>query len=90
MGWNLSSLFARAVDTSSTQSALPTSSSEVEMYSLLLQSFTRDGAVTGEVSLTFEVKSTNKTLIIAGSIGAVSCAPLCPDRSMCGRHAAMR
>jgi hypothetical protein len=70
--------------------ALPTSSSEVEKYSLLLQSFTRNGAVTGEVSLAFEVKSTNKTLIIAGSIGAVSCAPLCLDRSMCGRHAAMR
>jgi hypothetical protein len=56
--------------------ALPTSSSEVETYSLLLQSFTRDGAVTGGVSLTFEVKNTNKTLIIAGSIGAVSCSPL--------------
>ena len=70
--------------------ALPTSSSEVETHSLLLQSLTRDGAVTGEVSLTFEVKNTNKTLIIAGSIGAVSCAPLCLDRSMCRRHAAMR
>ncbi len=55
--------------------ALPTSSSEVETYLLLLQSLTRDGAVTGEVSLTFEVRSTNKTLIIAGSIGAVSCGP---------------
>ena len=56
--------------------ALRTSSSAVETYSLLLQSLTRDGAVTGEVSLTFEVKSTNRTLIIAGSIGAVSCSPL--------------
>ena len=56
--------------------ALPTSSSEVETYSLILQSLTRDGAVTGEVSLTFEVRNTNKTLIIAGSIGAVSCGPL--------------
>jgi hypothetical protein len=70
--------------------ALPTSSSEVEKYSLLLQSLSRDGVVTGGIPLTFEVKSTNKTLIIAGSIGAVSCAPLCLDRSMCGRHAAMR
>ena len=68
--------------------ALPTSSSEVEKYSLLLQSLSRDGAVTGGISLTFEVKTTNKTLIIAGSIGAVSCAPLGLDRSMCGRHAA--
>jgi hypothetical protein len=65
--------------------ALPTSSSEVETYSLLLQSPSRDGAVTGEVSLTFEVKNTNKTLIIAGSIGAVSCGP----HAMCDRHAAL-
>jgi hypothetical protein len=56
--------------------ALPTSSSEVETYWLVLQSLTRDGVVTGEGSLTFEVKVTNKTLIIAGSIGAVSCDPL--------------
>jgi hypothetical protein len=70
--------------------ALPTSSSEVEEYSLLLQSFTRDGAVTGEVSLAFEVKSTNKTLIIAGSIGAVSCGPLGLRRAVCDRHAALR
>jgi hypothetical protein len=67
---------------------LPTSSSVLETYSLLLQSFTRDGAVTGEVSLTFEVKPTNKTFIIAGSIGAVSCVPLGLDRAVCGRHAA--
>ena len=46
------------------------------MLRVILQSLTRDGAVTGEVSLTFEVKPTNKTLIIAGSIGAVSCGPL--------------
>jgi hypothetical protein len=56
--------------------ALPTSSSDVETYSLILQSLTRDGAVTGEASLTFEVKNTNKTLIVAGSIGGVSCGPL--------------
>jgi hypothetical protein len=70
--------------------ALPTSSSEVETYSLLLQSLTRDGAVTGEVSLAFEVKSTNKTLIIAGSIGAVSCGPLGLRRAVSDRHAALR
>jgi hypothetical protein len=70
--------------------ALPTSSSEVETYFLLLQSFTRDGVVTGEVSLTFEVKTTNKTLIIAGSIGAVSCCPLGLHRAICDRHAALR
>jgi len=62
--------------------ALPTSSSEVETYSLILQSLTRDGAVTGEVSLTFEVKTTNKTLIIAGSIGAGSCDSLRLHRAM--------
>ncbi len=62
--------------------ALPTSSLEVETYSLILQSLTRDGAVTGEVSLTFEVKTTNKTLIIAGSIGAVSCDSLRLHRAM--------
>jgi hypothetical protein len=61
--------------------ALPTSSSMLERYLLLLQSLTRDGAVTGEVSLTFEVKNTNKTLIIAGSIGAVSCGP--PFNAQC-------
>jgi hypothetical protein len=70
--------------------ALPTSSSEVEAYSLLLQSLTRDGAVTGEVSLTFEVKNTNKTLIIAGSIGAVSYGPLGVHRATCDRRAALR
>jgi hypothetical protein len=62
--------------------ALPTSSSVLERYLLLLQSLTRDGAVTGEVSLTFEVKTTNKTLIIAGSIGAVSCDSLRLHRAM--------
>ncbi len=62
--------------TESVIQALPTSSSEVETYLLLLQSLTRDGVITGEVSLSFEVKNTNKTLIIAGSIGAVSCSPL--------------
>jgi hypothetical protein len=70
--------------------ALPTSSSEVETYLLILQSHTRDGAVTGEVSLTFEVKNTNKTLIIAGSIGAVSCGPLGLHHATCDRHAALR
>jgi hypothetical protein len=70
--------------------ALPTASSEVEKYSLLLQSFTRDSAVTGEVSLAFEVKSTNKTLIIAGSIGAVSCGPLGLHCATCDRRAALR
>jgi hypothetical protein len=55
--------------------ALPTSSSTLATYSLILQSLSRDGAVTGGISLTFEVKNTNKTLIIAGSIGAVSCGP---------------
>jgi hypothetical protein len=69
---------------------LPTSSSEVETYSLLLQSLTRDGLVTGEVSLTFEVKTTNKTLIIAGSIGAVSCGPLGLHRATCDRHATLQ
>ena len=71
--------------------ALPTSSSVLEKYSLLLQSLMRDGAVTGQVSLTFEVKNTNKTLIIAGSIGAVSCGPplACTVR-MCDRNATLR
>ena len=62
----------------------------LEKYLLLLQSLTRDGAVTGEVSLAFEVKSTNKTLIIAGSIGAVSCGPLGLRRAVSDRHAALR
>jgi hypothetical protein len=70
--------------------ALPISSSTLDTYSLLLQSLTRDGAVTGEVSLAFEVKSTNKTLIIAGSIGAVSCGPLGLRRAVSDRHAALR
>ncbi len=69
--------------------ALPTSSSEVETYSLLLQSLTRDGLVTGGISLTFEVQTTNKTLIIAGSIGAVSCGPLGLHRATLDRHAAL-
>ncbi len=68
--------------------ALPTSSLEVETYFLFVQSLSRDGVVTGEIPLTFEVKNTNKTLIIAGAIGAVSCGPLGLDRSICGRHAA--
>jgi hypothetical protein len=56
----------------------PPEVSEFETYLLrvILQSLTRDGAVTGEVSLTFEVKPTNKTLIIAGSIRAMSCDSL--------------
>jgi hypothetical protein len=70
--------------------ALPTSSSMLERYLLLLQSLTRDGAVTGEMSLTFEVKNTNKTLIIAGSIGAVSCGPRLMHNAVCDRHAALR
>ena len=71
----------------------PPEVSEFETYLLrvILQSLTRDGAVTGEVKLRFEVKNTNnKTRIIAGSIGAVSCGPRLMHNAVCDRHAALR
>jgi hypothetical protein len=52
--------------------ALESSSSTSKKYMLYVQSIARDGGfVTGEVSLGFEVTSTNSTFIVAGSIGAV-------------------
>ena len=52
--------------------ALESSSSTSKKYILYVQSIARDGGfVTGEVSLGFEVTSTNSTFIVAGSIGAV-------------------